>query len=307
MPRPEAPEPAADAEAPGLQGPEALEPAADPRLGSRELPPDVAGHEHDSVSALVMCRRCSGLLHEMEAAVDECLPPCDQAVEAAVAAFKERVPNERRHAACAGCGTVIARGDLLVRDVSSMSSLAMDGERLAEHVGLSTAGKAARHAVLVDGAWFAVAPDLCFSAGDGTLRGWFCQPCVASKARHSTFLSFDYGVPCAGLAELSVLNKLALSRVLTHAVIVKLVSTKAGGMRGLRSHCFAVPHDGCNVVVGMLNTAAQHAMSLVFIGRDAAAWLVVRRRCLSACVVPRRLQSEMVARQRLRLVWACRV
>ena len=267
---------AAWAEAPE---PEAPEPDADPRLGSREVPGDVAGHEQDAVLALGMCRRCSGLLCEMEAAVDDCLPPTDEAVEAAVAAFKERVPRERRHRGCAGCGTVVARDDLSVRDVGSMSSLAMDGQRLEEHVGLSAAGKGTRHAVLVDGAgWFAVAPDLCFTTGDGTLRGWFCEPCVANKARHSTFLTFDYGVPCAGLAELSVLNKLALSRVLTHAVIVKLVTTKAGGMQGLRSHCFAVPHDGCDVVAGLLNTAARDAMSVVFIGRDPAAWLVVRRR-----------------------------
>ena len=59
------------------------------------MPGYVAGYERDAVLALGMYRRCGSLLHEMEAAVDECLPPTDEAVEAAVAAFKVHVPRER--------------------------------------------------------------------------------------------------------------------------------------------------------------------------------------------------------------------
>jgi len=259
---------------------------ADPRLCTHQPPEDVEAHEQDAVLALAVYRVCSGLLQEMEADVGACVPPTDEAVEQAVAAFMVRVPREQRHRGCAGCGMVVPGDDVVVRDVGSMSSLAMGGQRLAEHVALSDAGKAARHAILVDGAWFAAAPELCHTAGNGTLRGWFCKACVACKSRHTTFLSFDYGVPCAGLTAMSVLNKLALSRVLTHAVIVKLVTTKSsGGMRGLRSHCFAVPHDGAAVVGGMLNDGARHAVSVVFIGRDPAAWMAVRRRGLAQVAV----------------------
>jgi hypothetical protein len=287
-------------------------PQLTPHTNDEEGCNDTSGFETDPRAAVHLYYTAGGLMRENEAPLDDLTTPDPELVEQAVRHFLAAT-NSDDQKGCAACGTLmsVSEGKMTEHDLgsSSLSHLVLaapvDAARIDAYQRMSPFGRSAHHIAprtkaggKCDGAHtdhllYAVAQELL----DDEDRGWYCKPCLgttvpkwSSKIGHTRFKEFDYGrpyTPDVGAKPLSILNRLALMRARCWSVHVKL--TDASGRKtsnALKSHCFAVPIDGPDVVLGAsaaaINEGCTEGISLTFIGEGSAYRLLKEQGTLRA-------------------------
>ena len=231
--------------------------------------------ERDPRASLLFYHKQSGLLREYEDEAEVLTPPTDEDVHEAVGRYNEHVGQEASLGACAGCREYLPADILTKKAIDSLEHLALQDDRKAAYMNLSTEGKKAHHVLEIRGSFYCVAPSLLHLEGTEHM-GHFCKKCLLiSPKGHSRFLDFDYGVPFPLLATepFSPLNRLALARHIAYMVHVKLyASSGRTGSNAIKSHCFCVPHNGVSVVLDTVavNKGCLRAFTLHFIGSGSA-------------------------------------
>ena len=222
------------------------------------LPADMdwSQHESDPDVAMLLYHHATGLLNESEDEFVALSDPTDATLETCVADFTAAVSVDVKRVGCAGCGVMKKDDDNISRLKVGPATLHLvrsgpDFERT--YRDLSDLGKSAHHVMEVDGALHHVAPLLV--GADGV--GCFCARCHLPPAENESkgmkyfrFVDRDYGVHFSthnpiNRPRLSMLEEMALSRVLPYVVTVKLTSrSNTAAAWAMRSHAFCLPHDG---------------------------------------------------------------
>ena len=210
--------------------------------------------------AVRLFHRNSGLLAESEASFDALAAPAQATLEKCVANFASETSAEAKRSGCAGCGMMCKEAGLKKLQIGEATRhLARDDEEFTGvYNDLSELGKTAHHVKEIDGALYHVAPKLLKETADanGTtaFSGGFCAVCVprpekGARNKRARFVDRDYGVHFSthypSKPRLSLLEEMALARVLPFVVTVKLRSTnQMAATWAMRKHAFCLPHNG---------------------------------------------------------------
>jgi len=205
---------------------------------------------------LLLGHHTTGLLAESEDDFAALSDPTDAALEACVANFTKAVSVDVARVGCAGCGVMAKDDDSITRlkvGPATLHLVRSNPDFEPTYRSLSDLGKSAHHVMEVGGVLHHVAPRLVGADGVGA----FCARCAAPPAKneskgmkHFRFVDRDYGVhfwshDALNHARLSMLEEMALSRVLPYVVTVKLTSrSNTAATWSMRSHAFCLPHDG---------------------------------------------------------------
>ena len=259
--------------------------------------------------ALALFHHATGLLAESTDGFEALAAPSRETLDNCVTRFARAVSVDVKRRGCAGCGVMTKEDDLKQLQIgeATLHLAREDPEFTGAYSRLSEEGKSAHHVKDINGTLFHVAPallkEVASAGGSSAFTGGFCARCVArpdkSAPKRWRFVDRDYGVHYSthhpSKARLSMLEEMAMARVLPFVVPVKLHSTNLmAASWAMRAHSFCVPHDGHTdlerqlrqrfepavgdvtaaggglIARGILNPGVPIALTYTFIGTGAA-------------------------------------